>query len=230
MQIRNSILNTKKFFQKTFGNFKSFFSSPNHYQKIPKSAPNYNNPFSYFAQDMNNNTTQQSYKGLDSLYLDHFTDQSDSISKKKIKSSTLSNPDDQRGQQLIQSCRSFNKTAELSRSSSSSNNNNNEKERKEANNSNNKRLVKSRGLVTEKLKELEMMDMSNLDHVLDLEEVIHYYSRLTCPFYLEIVDNFFMEFYNELFGNSNTTTSSISLANVKDSRVLSSKSTTMRSW
>ncbi|KAJ4833424.1 hypothetical protein Tsubulata_034351 [Turnera subulata] len=54
-------------------------------------------------------------------------------------------------------------------------------------------------VVAQKLKELEMMDVSNIDHVLDIEEVLHYYSRLTCPAYLELVDKFFMEIYAEFF-------------------------------
>lgn len=45
-------------------------------------------------------------------------------------------------------------------------------------------------LVTEKLKEMEMMDGGNVEHVLDIEEVIHYYSRLTCPAYRRIIDKF----------------------------------------
>lgn len=52
-------------------------------------------------------------------------------------------------------------------------------------------------LVTEKLKEMEMMDGGNVEHVLDIEEVIHYYSRLTCPAYRRIIDKFFMEIYSE---------------------------------
>lgn len=49
-----------------------------------------------------------------------------------------------------------------------------------------------------KMKELEMFDMNDLDHVMDVEEVMHYYSRLTCPLYLDIVDKFFMDVYREL--------------------------------
>ena len=46
-------------------------------------------------------------------------------------------------------------------------------------------------MVEQKLRELEMLDMNNVEYVLDIEEVLHYYSRLTCPAYLEIVDKFF---------------------------------------
>ncbi|KAE8735398.1 hypothetical protein F3Y22_tig00000340pilonHSYRG00327 [Hibiscus syriacus] len=55
-------------------------------------------------------------------------------------------------------------------------------------------------LMARRLKELEMMDMSNVDHVIDIQEILYYYSRLTCPTYLEIVDKFFMEIYAEIFG------------------------------
>nr|GEY65899.1 hypothetical protein [Tanacetum cinerariifolium] len=57
----------------------------------------------------------------------------------------------------------------------------------------------SKCLVTRKLKELEMMDRNNVDLVLDIEEVLHYYSRLTCPVYREIMDKFFVEMYSGTF-------------------------------
>ncbi|THF98979.1 hypothetical protein TEA_022301 [Camellia sinensis var. sinensis] len=50
-------------------------------------------------------------------------------------------------------------------------------------------------MLAEKIRELEMMDMNDVDHVLDIEEVLHNYSRLTCPVYLDIVDNFFVDMY-----------------------------------
>ncbi|KZV16080.1 hypothetical protein F511_25912 [Dorcoceras hygrometricum] len=43
------------------------------------------------------------------------------------------------------------------------------------------------------MKELEMVDVNDEDHMLDIEEVFHYYSQLSCPVYLEIVDKFFMD-------------------------------------
>ncbi|KAL8189677.1 hypothetical protein R6Q57_029243 [Mikania cordata] len=57
----------------------------------------------------------------------------------------------------------------------------------------------SKCLVTRKLKELEMMDQSNVDLVLDIEEVLHYHSRLTCPVYRDIVEKFFVELYPGTF-------------------------------
>ncbi|XP_073057124.1 uncharacterized protein [Primulina eburnea] len=49
-----------------------------------------------------------------------------------------------------------------------------------------------------KMKELEMMDIDDEDHVLDIKEILHDYSQLSCPAYLEIVDKFFMDMYTEL--------------------------------
>lgn len=54
-----------------------------------------------------------------------------------------------------------------------------------------------RCLIAEKMKELEMADVYNKDHVMDIEEALHYYSLISCPVYQEIVDRFFMEIYSE---------------------------------
>jgi len=51
--------------------------------------------------------------------------------------------------------------------------------------------------LAQKMKELEMMDLSDGDHSLDVEEALHYYSRLTCPVYVDIVNKFFMDMYAE---------------------------------
>ncbi|KAE8682831.1 hypothetical protein F3Y22_tig00111234pilonHSYRG00039 [Hibiscus syriacus] len=62
-----------------------------------------------------------------------------------------------------------------------------------------RRRNETSSLMARRLKELEMMDMSDVDQVLDIQEILHYYSRLTCPTYLDIVDKFFMEMYAENF-------------------------------
>ncbi|KAJ0745452.1 hypothetical protein HanPI659440_Chr10g0398811 [Helianthus annuus] len=59
--------------------------------------------------------------------------------------------------------------------------------------------VLSKCLVTRKLKELEMMDQNNVDLVVDIEEVLHYYSRLTCPVYRDIIEKFFVDMYSGTF-------------------------------
>ncbi|KAA8541801.1 hypothetical protein F0562_022953 [Nyssa sinensis] len=54
-------------------------------------------------------------------------------------------------------------------------------------------------VLAQKMIELEMMDMTDVDHVLDIQEVLHHYSRLSSPVYLDIVDKFFMDMYSEFF-------------------------------
>ncbi|KAE8699476.1 hypothetical protein F3Y22_tig00110578pilonHSYRG00175 [Hibiscus syriacus] len=53
--------------------------------------------------------------------------------------------------------------------------------------------------LAQKMKELEMMDVGDMEHVLDVEEALHYYSRLKSPVYLSIVDRFFMDMYSEFY-------------------------------
>ncbi|KAL3528761.1 hypothetical protein ACH5RR_008083 [Cinchona calisaya] len=51
--------------------------------------------------------------------------------------------------------------------------------------------------LAQKMKDLEMFEVDDVDHQLDIEEVLHYYSRLKCPAYIDIVDKFFMDMYSE---------------------------------
>lgn len=60
-------------------------------------------------------------------------------------------------------------------------------------------ISKNTDALAKKMKELEMMDVNDMDHVLDIEEVLNYYSRLTCPAYKDIVDKFFMDMYAEYY-------------------------------
>ncbi|CAK9310484.1 unnamed protein product [Citrullus colocynthis] len=52
--------------------------------------------------------------------------------------------------------------------------------------------------LVQKMKELEMLDRGDMEQELDIEEAIHYYSRLRSPVYLEIVDKFFMDMHSEI--------------------------------
>ncbi|CAN4098353.1 unnamed protein product [Withania somnifera] len=66
-------------------------------------------------------------------------------------------------------------------------------------------------ILAQKMKELDMMDEEDLDQMLDIKEVLYYYSHLKCPVYLDIVDRYFMDIYNELslpqtFTNVNSST------------------------
>ena len=51
--------------------------------------------------------------------------------------------------------------------------------------------------LSQKIMKSEMMEVGDMEHVLDVEEALHYYSRLTSPVYLSIVDKFFLDMYSE---------------------------------
>ncbi|GMH03679.1 hypothetical protein Nepgr_005518 [Nepenthes gracilis] len=52
-------------------------------------------------------------------------------------------------------------------------------------------------VLAQKMQELKMMDMGDVNHSLDVEEALHYYSRLTSPVYQGIVDKFFVDMYTD---------------------------------
>uniref|UniRef100_A0A7N0V6J4 Uncharacterized protein n=1 Tax=Kalanchoe fedtschenkoi TaxID=63787 RepID=A0A7N0V6J4_KALFE len=52
-------------------------------------------------------------------------------------------------------------------------------------------------LVLEKLKEMKSVDERNSEHLMDVEEVIFYYSLITSQTYLDIVNKFFVDLYIE---------------------------------
>jgi hypothetical protein len=192
MLLRNSISNTKKFFRKTLQSFKSLFSGD--YQRLPKSPPK--NPFSYtHSVDMNIVQPTTDHNELDKFYTE-FTNKWDSDKDGAKKGSKKQETEVYSGSFM-----------EFSQTYPTKKNHNHHEEimKRREDHSCSKGRTRTRGgkanwLVVQKLKELEMLDVSNVDHLLDIEEVLHYYSRLTCPAYLDIVDKFFMDMCAEFFG------------------------------
>ncbi|XP_058763261.1 uncharacterized protein LOC131636665 [Vicia villosa] len=172
MLLRSSITTTKKFFKTTLKNFKSLFSSG--YQKLPKSTSPYNHlsycEASNHVMDIDMNMNNDNKNG--------------SYTK-------LSNASPSKEKNQVKKREVFDKK-------------NNEKRltlqgEKQKDSSFISKAMKERRycMVEKKLRELEMLDMSNEDYVMDIEEVLYYYSKLTSPAYLEIVDRFFMEMYSD---------------------------------
>ncbi|XP_074287679.1 uncharacterized protein LOC141612829 [Silene latifolia] len=48
-----------------------------------------------------------------------------------------------------------------------------------------------------KMKELEMMEVEDEEQDMDVEDALNYYSQLSCPVYVDIVDKFFADMYQE---------------------------------
>lgn len=221
MLLRNSMSSTKKFFQKSLESFKSFFSG-NSYQRMPKTSP-YDNPrtYNHLATDIN---VQNRFKAedLDTFY-DDFNDRwenDEGKARKRNKKKRIppSSAAKQEQDELNGSFMKFSKAIPVKdyqiqkRDDYNYNPKNKLKgfqggKKWQLENSSNYKDTRDQGrswLLAQKLKELEMMDVSNVDHVLDIEEVRHYYSRLTCPAYLDIVEKFFMDMYTEFFGPPGT--------------------------
>lgn len=202
---------TKKFFQKTFETVRSFLSGPT-YQKLPKdcSTPS---PFvsSYSCSNHVNAFPQDSCTDLDRFYAD-FSDLWDAgktkkrngRKKKKKKAESKVNVESQEKEAQSKNdaiIHHFDGRKEDRRRHPSTGNASAHLEARPDPHQESKSFRDRRSCsVARKLKELEMMDASNVDHVLDIEEVLYYYSLLTCPAYVDIVDKFFTEMCAELSG------------------------------
>ncbi|ESQ35283.1 hypothetical protein EUTSA_v10008881mg [Eutrema salsugineum] len=67
--------------------------------------------------------------------------------------------------------------------------------------------AKRRGdLLAQKMKDLNMVDLRDVDHALDVREALRCYSSIRSPVYLDIVDNFFTDMYYE-FSDPRTSSS-----------------------
>ncbi|KAK9148838.1 hypothetical protein Scep_007595 [Stephania cephalantha] len=218
MLLKHSITNAKKFFKNTLQTFKSLVSSG--YQRLPKTPP-----FNHFScSGITDLEMRYSFGEFDNFYTD-FTDRwninSDDDKPMKGKSKSKSKAllkaekdpvllgedgysngsflkfakggnlerrdgDDQKKVRSVHEAKRSTSTERTERAEIGSAKKVSEEERNYYS-------------VTQRLKELELMDVSNVDHVLDIEEVLHYYSRLTCPAYLDMVDRFFTQIYSEFF-------------------------------
>ena len=212
MLLRNSISSTENFFQKTINNLKSFLSIGSTYQRLPKT------PFHLFscgrdAKDQVANDAGYT-NDLDNFY-NEFTNQWDSYKKKvknKAKKKNQNGNCDYSAKAEENGIHSENNYDLESKGSNSSKENSAEngdilKDKKIKIIS---RIVRKPELcsrsvrekrfyfVVEKLKKLKEIDEGNK---VDYEEFLHYYSRRTCPAYLDIVDKFLMEMCTEFFNS-----------------------------
>ncbi|XP_042479467.1 uncharacterized protein LOC122060441 [Macadamia integrifolia] len=204
MLLRNSIAKTKRFFQRTVESFKSLLSGG--YEKLPK-TPTCNTCSCTGGVNVH---SHRSFGEMDNFYGDFVANRWDSSDPERGKQQPIGQEEIYGGSFL-----KFEKQSPVKIR--------NEERRRETGKE--IRRVDSRKshgggggemgfqslsesnvkegegylVVVQKLKELEMMDASDIEHVLDIEEVIHYYSRLTCPAYLDIVNRFFMEMYSDFF-------------------------------
>ncbi|KAI5650539.1 hypothetical protein M9H77_36544 [Catharanthus roseus] len=182
--LKKTIQKTKIFLHKTIHNIKSFLFGG--YQKLPK-APYVNNPF------YNVSNSSQTMQELDDFYRsfseqwqsnNHDVECNQGQSNATERSSFLEISQKEIGNEEKKKKNELEKTEgkreELIISTDTASGGNH-----------------SLGNLAQKMKQFEMLDIDDVDHILDIEEVLHYYSRLKCPVYLELVDKFFMDMYSE---------------------------------
>lgn len=196
MLIKDTIDKTKVLFHKTFGNFKSCMCGG--YQRLPRSLSF--NPFTTCSSGYGRTYTRDQFYNE---FYDHL--QSDLSIIKRVDSDVLSgskeSPEENEDTSCTGSFMSFAKQGEQK-----SKNEGRMKHKTKGNYQVGKKKDlshdqhKSNGgpqNLAQKMKELEMIDAGDVEQVLDIEEALHYYSRLTSPVYLDIVDKFFVDMHSE---------------------------------
>ncbi|CAJ1955226.1 unnamed protein product [Sphenostylis stenocarpa] len=191
MLLRETIRKTKVLFHKTLRSFKSVIFVG--YQKLPRSLSL--NPFLGRSGNARTYTSDQFYNEFYDML------QSDLNRIKRVDDSSMRRSRDLEREdaantetlkkQSSQKSVAVDGEVEEKKSKGSC-----ELEKRECLN-NSKSMDEGVHDLVQKMKELEMMDTGDVEHVLDIEEALHYYSRLTSPVYLDIVDKFFTDMHTE---------------------------------
>lgn len=193
MQLKETIDKSKILFHKTLQHLKSSFFDG--YQKLPKSLSC--NPFSCGCGKLKTCKSDQYYKD----FYDEWESHLDKISKRG-SNATLSSKDVIKEENACSGSIIFPKQSPAKTKQEGG-----IKEKKignshpgKAKESNAQDVMNSGGFaLAQKMKELEMMDSGDVEQVLDIEEALHYYSRLKSPVYVDIVDKFFTDMYSESY-------------------------------
>ncbi|KAI4355644.1 hypothetical protein L6164_004394 [Bauhinia variegata] len=192
MLLRETIRKTKVFFNKTLFNFKSFFFGG--YQKLPRSLSF--NPFSCASSNALTYTRDEFYNE----FYDEWQSDLNRIKKNGDYSISGSTKEPEISDAGTGSIVKFEKPSPVKDSHVGSG-----KAKEKKNKGHSQSAGKREGLcssggaqvLAQKMKELEMMDAGDVEQALDIEEALHYYSRLTSPVYLDIVDQFFVDMHSE---------------------------------
>ncbi|KAE9600479.1 hypothetical protein Lal_00045376 [Lupinus albus] len=199
MLLRETIHKTKVLFHKSLRNFKSFFLG--RYKKLPRSLSF--NPFLGRSGNARTYTSDQFYNEFyDILQSDInsrcFQTQSNSIQTTQTEPKNWSRKSSMRNSEaLTVSTGTRNNVSFAEYGVLKENKNKGNCEFGKKSDLVSKRKIKGDKVLAQKMKELEMMESGDIEHELDIEEALHYYSRLSSPVYLGIVDKFFMDMHSE---------------------------------
>ncbi|EEF46475.1 uncharacterized protein LOC8274507 [Ricinus communis] len=195
MQLKDSIEKTKVFFHNTLQHLKSLFFEG--YQKLPK--PDSFNPFSCANCSIKNHQRDEYYTNFCNEWE---CDLEKAMKRKESSSITVSKEAAREEVQEKEDCKAnstklpespLKKKEEVTKEERSKKSSHSRKVEEELS----KKEKEGAYALAKKMKELEMMDVSDVEHVLDVEEALHYYNRLRSPVYVDIVDQFFTDMYRE---------------------------------
>ncbi|CAI8601174.1 unnamed protein product [Vicia faba] len=187
-QVRKTIHKTKSFFRKSLKNFRCFFSGG--YQKLPRSLSF--SPFLCNIDDAKAYTSDQFYNEFYDLL------QSDLSTMRVFGNNNNTNTKSMSKEPAMEdAARNGNFMNFPKRSPQKSTHDVIEKAKMDSSLSQSQLKKNGAHVLAQKMKELDMMDSGDLEHVLDIEEALHYYSRLKSSIYLDIVDKFFTEINSE---------------------------------
>ncbi|KAK7389549.1 hypothetical protein VNO78_24690 [Psophocarpus tetragonolobus] len=190
MLLRETFHKTKIFFHRNFRNFWSFLFGE--YQQLPRSLSF--NPFLCRIGNARTKTSDQFYNEFyDMLQSDlgRIRMYGDSISRSAMEDAACTGSFTYFAKQSSQKSIHEDKAQDKKNKGSLH-------LRKKEDLTNPQSMNKKARVLAQKMKTMDMMDGGDLEHVLDIEEALHYYSRLKSPVYLDIVDKFFMDIQSEL--------------------------------
>ncbi|GKV27022.1 hypothetical protein SLEP1_g36230 [Rubroshorea leprosula] len=191
MQLRTSIEKTRIFFHKPLLNLRSFFFGG--YQRLPKPHLLIN-PLSCGGDKKKKHRADQYYADFYSEWDFNFVQE-----EKRKKNAVMPS------EELVQEEEACRRSFRKNQSPVKKEQENGEKEEKKNTESSytfkrEEQFQNKKGgssALEQKMKAFEMMDIGDVEQVLDVEEALHYYSRLRSPVYLDIVDKFFTDMYSE---------------------------------
>ncbi|XP_062008353.1 uncharacterized protein LOC133725215 [Rosa rugosa] len=192
MVLKETMHKSKVFYDKTLQNLKSFFCGG--YKKLPKSLSL--NPC-FCGSDLK-------YYPRDEFYTDYYDEWESTIDEVKKRDSTsketIKDEDPCSDSFMMfpkQSPKKNKQEGGLLRDKKSSGGSRDLGKGKDQLSFQNMNGNRGSNVLAKRMKEFEMVDAGDVEQVLDVEEALHYYSRLKSPVYLDIVDKFFLDMYSD---------------------------------
>ncbi|KAM3380193.1 hypothetical protein P3S68_005766 [Capsicum galapagoense] len=195
--LKKTIQKTKNFLHKTPHNLKSFLFGG--HKKLPKAASHFNTFFSVSKRFSGSKRIPKTttVKELDDLYKDYYQQwhqpDHNEIQERKITVKTA-----RKYQGMVEGDYSESQRKLAVRFGMEDKDRERRKEDEKKGCEVLSRSTSKGGLtLLQKMEELEMVEGEDIDHVLDIEEVLQCYSLLNSPVYVDIVDRFFIDMYTE---------------------------------